>query len=157
MIAWRLDRTVFAPDWRKAIGAEKFGGRWSPVGMQVVYASIDPSTAILEVAAHAGFNILDVTPYSLIQIRVRAPKRIHEVHHADVPNRAWLHPGSTSAGQQAFGGDLLRKHPFVLVPSVVSRMSWNMLINPLLASANDFEEVSQEPFSLDGRLNPPAP
>ncbi len=123
--------------------------------MQVVYASIDPSTAILEVAAHAGFNILDATPYSLIQIRVRAPKRIHVVQPADVPNPAWLHPGSTSAGQQAFGADLLRAHPFVLVPSVVSRKSWNLLINPGLAGADDFEEVTQERFSLDGRLNPP--
>lgn len=44
-----------------------------------------------------------------------------------MPNANWLRPGIPSAGQQAFGDALLREHAFVLVPSVVSPNSWNLV------------------------------
>jgi len=122
--------------------------------MPVIYASIDPSTTILEVAVHAGFKALDAVPHVLIGIDVVAPKRVHVVKPDDVPNLAWLHPGSVSAGQQAFGASLLHTHPMVLVPSVVSKLSWNLLINPRTATGM-FTELAREPFGLDGRLSPP--
>ncbi|WP_404942880.1 RES domain-containing protein, partial [Pseudomonas protegens] len=55
---------------------------------------------------------------------------------------------------QKFADQLLADHPFVLVPSSVSRHSWNILINPLLAKGL-YQVVIQERFGLDTRLNPP--
>lgn len=153
-IAWRLERTVFYPAWSKGIGAEKVGGRWSPKGRPVIYASLDPATTILEVAVHQGFAPLDVVPHTLLSIDILAPGKVHVVHPADVPNPRWLLSGSISASQQVFGAELLEKHPLVLIPSAVSTRSWNLLID--VNSAHGlFKEADHERFGLDARLNPP--
>lgn len=153
-LAWRLERTNFYATWRKGIGAEKVGGRWSPKGRPVIYTSLDPATTILEVAVHHGFEPLDVVAHTLLSIEILAPAKVHVVQPSDVANPRWLMSGSVSAAQQAFGSSLLDKHPFVLFPSAVSTRSWNLLID--VASADGmFKETSSEPFALDTRLNPP--
>lgn len=151
---WRLDSGSYASTWDQGVGAEKVGGRWNPKGMPTVYASLDAATAILEVAVHKGFGALDSKPYVLTQVKITAPSKIHVVQAADIVNPNWLVPGTPSRSQQQYGGDLLRHHAFVLVPSSVSRHSWNVLMNPSLARGL-YEVVLQEPFALDGRLNPP--
>lgn len=152
-IAWRLERSVFYPTWAKGIGAEKVGGRWSPKGRAVIYASLDPATTILEVAVHHGFEPLDAVPHTLLSIEVLAPGKVHIVQPSTVPNSRWLTSGSISAAQQAFGAALLDKHPLVLFPSAVSTRSWNLLID--VGSATGlFKETSNERFALDTRLNP---
>jgi RES domain-containing protein len=65
-----------------------------------------------------------------------------------------LVPGTPSAGQQAFGDDLLRRHRFVAIPSAVSKHSWNLIFDPAKAAGFDGLEF-QEPFALDTRLHPP--
>lgn len=152
---WRLDPSQYAPSWHLGVGAEKVGGRWNPRGLATVYASLDAATAILEVAVHKGFEALDCKPYSLTQARVLDASTIHVVQPHRITNPNWLVPGTPSRSQQQFGADLLNQHPFVLVPSSVSRHSWNLLVNPQLADGL-YEVVLQESFGLDGRLNPPA-
>ena len=151
---WRLDPAEFASAWDSGIGAEKVAGRWNPKGMATVYAGLDASTAILEVAVHKDFDALDCKPHCLTQVRVLDRSRIYVVQPDSIPNSNWLVPGTPSRSQQQFGADLLRQHPFVLVPSSVSRLSWNVLMNPHLADGL-YELVLQEPFALDGRLNKP--
>lgn len=58
-IAWRLDRDAYAPTWDSGEGSYLAGGRWNSKGVRAVYCSIDPATAILEVAVHKGFDVLD--------------------------------------------------------------------------------------------------
>jgi hypothetical protein len=41
-------------------------------------------------------------------------------------NRNWLGLGLPSAGQQAFGNGLLRKHDFIVIPGTVTPHSWNL-------------------------------
>jgi len=151
---WRLDQTRHASTWNSGIGAEGSGGRWNPKGVQVVYTSLDAATAILEVAVHKGFEALDCMPHTLTAARVLDMSRVHKVDPEDIPNPNWLIPGTPSRSQQAFGATLLAQHPFVLMPSSVSRHSWNLLVNPTLAKGL-YELVLQEQFGLDGRLNPP--
>jgi RES domain-containing protein len=151
--AWRLDKTVYAPTWDQGIGAKTVGGRWSPKGQAVIYSSLDPATTILEVAVHAGFHALDTVAHTLIEFEVTDPSMVHVVEPAAIPNPNWLRPGSISAGQQDYGRALIEAHPFVLVPSVISSNSWNLLVNPVTA-AGMFRERRQEAFGLDGRLNP---
>jgi RES domain-containing protein len=151
---WRLDQARHAATWNSGIGAEGSGGRWNPKGLQVVYTSLDAATAILEVAVHKGFAALDCVPHTLTAARVLDTSRIHRVRPQDIPNPNWLIPGTPSRSQQAFGASLLVQHPFVLIPSSVSRHSWNLLVNPVLANGL-YELVVQERFGLDGRLNPP--
>jgi len=154
LVVWRLERTLYRPTWQQAEGAFRVGGRWSPPGRRVVYTSLDPATTILEVAVHKGFDVLDVVPHSLLQISLDAAGA-HVLDPADVPNPNWLRPGTVSAGQQAFGAALLSKHPVMMIPSVVSTHSWNVLIETATL-ATRLKRVSDEPFALDRRLAPGA-
>jgi RES domain-containing protein len=149
--AWRLDREIFKNTWDSGIGAQQSGGRWNPPGRRVIYASADPATAILEVAAHAGFDMLDRVPHVLTRFEVRDSNLIKIVQPEDVPNPNWLTPTQPSPNQQHFADELLAEHPFVLIPSAVSDHSWNLLVSCDLA-ADKFQLVSQERFGLDTRL-----
>jgi RES domain-containing protein len=116
---------------------------------------MDPSTAILEVAVHKTFRVLDMVPHILTSLRIEDPGKVHVVEPGDVPNPNWLRPGIPGAGQQSFGDGLLNDHLFVLIPSAVSTHSWNLIFDPLKAR-NEYSLQLQEPFALDTRLHPPA-
>jgi RES domain-containing protein len=153
LIAWRLETSKHFPTWQTAEGAFLVGGRWSSAGRRVLYTSIDPATAIVEVGVHKGFNTLDAVPHTLIEIEISDPARVYVVQPTALPNPSWLRPGTISAGQQSFGDDLLASNPLVVVPSVVSTHSWNLLID-VAGAAGLFSLRGSEAFALDPRLNP---
>jgi RES domain-containing protein len=153
LVAWRLGQQHYATQWDSGEGAYRLGGRWNSKGTRAVYASVDPATAILEVAVHKGFSALDRVPHCLTRISIVGAD-VHCVAPTDIPYPAWLWPGIPSAGQQQFGDALLNVHAFVLLPSVVSRFSWNLIFDPLRA-AGQYRLEAQTAFGLDGRLHPP--
>ena len=154
LVAWRLDQARFALTWDRGEGAFIAGGRWNSRGNRVVYCAFDPSTAIIEVAVHKTFRVLDTVPHILTSLDIVDRSSIHIVSRRDIPNANWLRPGLPSAGQQAFGDDLLRRHMFVVIPSAVSTASWNIIFDPTVA-LGAYKIRSQEPFALDPRLHPP--
>jgi RES domain-containing protein len=154
LVGWRLDQAGFKDSWDSGEGAYRFGGRWNRKGKRVVYAALDPATAILEVAVHKGFAALDTVTHVLTSFRLQEKAPVHVVQPDDVPNPSWLRPGLPSAGQQAFGDELLAGHALVLIPSVVSSHSWNLLI-AVPAGRDAYLLSSQERFALDTRLSPP--
>lgn len=151
LVAWRLDAEAYAPAWDSGLGAERYGGRWNPKGVRAVYCSVDPATAILESAVHRGFKVLDSQPFLLTCLRIVDPSAVRLVAPDDLPDRAWLAPGIPGTAQQDFGARLLDAHPFVALPSVVSRFSWNLLFRPDTA-AGRYSFVGQERLVLDARL-----
>ena len=153
LVTWRLETTKHFATWQAAQGAFLVGGRWSSAGRRVIYTSLDPSTAIVEVGVHKNFDTLDSVPHTLLEIEIADPARVHVVDLATIPNPHWLHPGAVSAGQQAFGDTLLAVYPMVVLPSVVSSHSWNLLIN-VATAAGLFNLRRREPFAMDPRLNP---
>jgi len=155
LVFWRLDQAKFGPSWDSGEGGYLAGGRWNSRGVRAVYAALDPATAILEVAVHKTFEALDAVPHVLTSARIADAERVRVVDAAEVPNPNWLRPGAVGAGQQAFGNAMLRAHPFVLVPSVVSTHSWNVVFDPAAAEGL-YGSVAQERFALDPRLHPPA-
>lgn len=154
LVAWRLDQAVHAATWDSGEGAYRVGGRWSGRGVRAVYCALDPATAILEVAVHKGFKALDTVPHTLTELLVLDPAAVQVVNPSDVPNPNWLRPGALSAGQQAFGDKLLAAHRFVVLPSVVSTHSWN-LVFVAASAAGAYARKGQEAFALDTRLHPP--
>ncbi|MBV9906287.1 MAG: RES domain-containing protein, partial [Hyphomicrobiales bacterium] len=146
---------IRAASWDSGEGAFREGGRWNSKGVRTVYCALDPATAILEVAVHKGFKILDTVPYVLTAARIADIAEVHVVKSDVVPNLNWLRPGTPSAGQQAFGDDLLRRHRFVVIPSAVSSHSWNLIFDSVKAGGSYSLEF-QEPFALDTRLHPPS-
>jgi len=144
---------VFAGNWDSGDGAFRLGGRWNSRGVRAVYCSVDPATAILEAAVHKGFKALDTVRHVLTAVTITRPAGVYIVDPATVPNANWLRPGLPSAGQQNWGDALLAAHAFVLLPSVVSTYSWNLVfVGGLGAGAYS---CTQEPFALDPRLHPP--
>lgn len=152
LTVWRLERRVHVQTWDQGIGPEMVGGRWSPRGRKAIYTSLDPSTTILEVAVHAGFHLLDTVAHSLLRIEIQNPGLVHVVNPEEVPNPRWLQPGTITKGMQEFGASLLDQHPFVIIPSVVSTSSWNLIIDVVRADGS-FKLKEATSFGLDGRLN----
>jgi RES domain-containing protein len=153
LVIWRLDQRIHSATWDSGEGAFREGGRWNSNGVRAVYCSIDPATAILEVAVHKGFKVLDTVPHVITAARIPDVAEVHIVKADDVPNPNWLRPGIPSAGQQAFGDDLLGRHRFVAIPSAVSTHSWNLIFDPVRA-AGFYSLDFQEQFALDTRLHP---
>jgi RES domain-containing protein len=155
LVASRLDKTVHAPGWDSGEGAFRGGGRWNSKGVRTVYCSFDPATTILESAAHKGFDTLDRVPHTLTSLVLLDPASVYIVTPSQIPNSNWLRPGTPSGGQQRYGDEMLERHPFVAIPSVVSQNSWNLLfISERAKGAYRLE--TQEPFAPDTRLSPPA-
>lgn len=126
------------------------------MGLRAVYCALDPATAILEVAVHRTFRVLDTQPHTLTAARVNDPADIFVVDPASLPNPNWLRPGIPGVGQQAFGAQLLAAYNFVVIPSAVSTHSWNLVFEPARA-ATAYTMLQQEPFALDTRLHPAVP
>ena len=154
LMLWRLDQARSGLVWDSGEGAYRAGGRWNSRGVRAVYAALDPATAILEVAVHTGFAALDAVAHVLTTARITAAGWVRVVSAAEIPNPRWLRPGMVGAGQQAFGDALLRAHPFVVIPSVVSAHSWNAIFAPAVARGL-YDQVAREAFALDPRLHPP--
>lgn len=148
---WRLDAARHASTWDSGEGAFLGGGRWNPKGLRMVYAALDPATALVEVAVHKGFAALDSVPHVLTSARIPDPTSIHAVTPGDLPFPDWLLPGLPAAAQQAHGKALTEAHPFVLLPSTVSRQSWNLIFRAPGAQGG-YDDIRQEPFVLDPRL-----
>jgi RES domain-containing protein len=154
LVAWRLDSERHAAAWDSGIGAERVGGRWNPKGVRAVYCSLDPSTCLLESAVHRGFKVLDTQPHTLTSLEIEDAAHVKVVMPGEIPNPAWLHGGTPSAHQQAWGAGLLGAHAFVLFPSAVSKRSWNLVFEPATANGR-YRLRTQERMVIDTRLNPP--
>ena len=150
--AWRLDQATHGAEWDSGEGAFRYCGRWNSAGVRAVYCSIDPATAILEVAVHKGFTALDRVPHVLTAMAVGDPSAVHVVDPAAIADPDWLRPGVPSAAQQAFGDSLLDAHKFVLFPSAVSSHSWTLIFVGANA-AGAYALQLQELFALDPRLH----
>jgi RES domain-containing protein len=151
VVAWRLDTAQHASTWDSGEGARLFGGRWNSKGTRAVYASLDPSTCILEVAVHTSLSSLDGVPRALTSFSIKPSPRIKVIYPQEIPDQTWLGHNRSSSIQQAFGDEMLSRHGVLVLPSVVSRHSWNLLFDPLVASGL-YQLETQEPFKLDPRL-----
>lgn len=157
LLVWRIDAEAYAATWDSGLGAERFGGRWNPKGQRAVYCSLDPATCLVEAAVHRGFDVLDTRPHVLSCVQVDPLSPDHPgarvVQPDELPNPAWLHGGTPSAGQQRFGAELLAAHGVVVLPSAVSKCSWNLVFSPDVA-AGRIRLLHQRRLVVDTRLNP---
>lgn len=154
LIVWRLDPSKHAATWDSGEGALRGGGRWNSKGRLAVYCSLDAATTILEVAVHKTFATLDAVPHTLTAAKIQPGAALHRIDPDDVPNPNWLEATAPSSGQQAFGDALLRDYDFILMPSVVTNHSWNLIFDPTRV-AGKYALLHQERFALDTRLSLP--
>jgi RES domain-containing protein len=106
-------------------GAMLHGARWNSAGRRVIYASETYAGALLEILVHASGSVPRSQGY--IEIEIPAGLSIEEVTPDGLPH--WDSPSFETA--RAFGDRWYdeRRTPVLMVPSVVTRVERNILIN----------------------------
>jgi RES domain-containing protein len=131
-------------------GAALVGGRWNSPGRAVIYGSLSYACAMLETLAHASIGRIPKTHRFLI---VDVPPGIAvERHDARELPSAWDAENSSSA--RNFGDQWLKeaRSAILLVPSVVAKLEWNALVNPLHPDAPKLIISKPENVVWDKRL-----
>jgi len=150
MIVYRLVRKD-----RKSLdgkGAALYPGRWNEIDIPCLYTSASRSLAQLEVMVNVDdWKLFLSVPHVVLHIEI-PDKKIKHLAEDKLPE-GWddaIHSSDT----QLFGTSLL-KDPRILafsVPSAVSKLERNIIINP---RANDFDQVRLveiSNFEFDERL-----
>ena len=146
--AWRIADGRFDPF--SAVGASLVGGRWNSPGLGVIYASRAFAGAMLECLAHAGIGRVPRTHVALA-IAIAAAVTVERQGEASLPD-GWDHADLRAA--RAFGDAWIRERraAVLMVPSVVARREWNVLINPQHADFSGIVAGMPEHVVWDARL-----
>jgi RES domain-containing protein len=106
-------------------GAMLHGARWNSPGRGVIYAAESYAGALLEILVHASGNL----PHSQVYIEIDIPAgvSIEEIGPDEVPR--W--DARSFEASRAFGDRWFdeRRTAVLLVPSVVTRVERNVLLN----------------------------
>jgi RES domain-containing protein len=129
-------------------GAMLHGARWNSPGRRIIYAAETYAGALLEVIVHASGGVPRSQAY--IEILIPAGLAIEEVAPGDL--RHWDSPSFRSG--RAFGDKWYdeRRTPVLIVPSIVTRVERNVLINQ---EHPDFARIRASvplPVKWDARL-----
>ena len=137
------------PLWDGA-GAALVGGRWNSPGRQVIYGSLSYACAMLEILAHASIGRIPATHCFLV---ANVPDEVTvERHDANSLPAGWDAEGSSSS--RLFGDQWLEesRSAVLVIPSVVAKLEWNALVNPLHQESTRLIISSQEKVVWDKRL-----
>lgn len=131
-------------------GSALVGGRWNSPGRQVIYGSLSYACAMLEILAHANIGRIPLTHRFVI---ADVPNDVTVERHG--PNTlpyGWDSENNSSA--RSFGDLWLSetRSAILLVPSVVAKLEWNALVNPLHPEARRLTLSSSEKVVWDKRL-----
>jgi RES domain-containing protein len=131
-------------------GAALVGGRWNSVGRQVIYGSLSYACAMLETLAHANIGRIPAT-HGFLCADVPDGVTI-ERHDANSLPLEWDAEYSSSA--RLFGDQWVKeaRSAVLLVPSVVVRLEWNALVNPVHPDAAKLTISTPEKVVWDKRL-----
>jgi RES domain-containing protein len=139
-------------DIRQAIfdgtGAMLHGGRWNSRGRRVVYAAETYAGALLEILVHASGDIPQTQSY--VEIAIPADLAIEEISPDDLPG--WHSKSFETA--RAFGDRWYdeRRTPVLIVPSVVTHIERNVLINQEHPDFPRIRASEPVPVHWDARL-----
>jgi RES domain-containing protein len=147
--AWRIVKTEYAADAFSGEGAALYAGRWHSEGTRIVYTSESVSLATLEILVH--MRRLSVPAYTLI------PCYFHEalvevIEIAELPHdwMAAIAPVELRRFGDAWARD--RISAVLRVPSAVTQVELNYLLNPEHPDFGSIDIGEPRPFSLDFRL-----
>ena len=131
-------------------GAAMVGGRWNSPGRAVIYGSLSYACCMLELLAHANIGRV---PGGHRFVSADVPEHLPVVRFDDAAlPQGWDSEGLSIA--RAFGDQWLRegRSAVMLVPSVVARLEWNVVINPAHADAQHIRVSDTRPVVWDQRL-----
>jgi RES domain-containing protein len=129
-------------------GAALVEGRWHEKGQEVIYASENYGTAMLERLAH--YNGLLPSNQHFLEIIIPSGTSYEEVTKDSL--NGWDRSDGSVA--RAFGSEWLNemRSAVLLVPSFVAREELNVLINPRHFDASRIMPGREKPVWWDARL-----
>jgi RES domain-containing protein len=139
--SWRIARAEYADSAFNGEGAARFGSRWNPAGIPVVYTAQSASLAALELLVHLD-NEHALRSFVLFACTFRdeAVDDIESYRAAGTSQQigaAWV---------------AAAREPVLRVPSVVIETEFNYLLNPVHPDFAKIEIADPVPFRLDMRL-----
>lgn len=148
---YRILRKPFSKKPFDGEGAYRFGGRWSSLGVRLVYAAEHLSLAIVEYFVHID---PEYPPKDLVVVTADVPDSVPRISIAPrrLP-RNWRQVPAPPA-LAAIGDDFVhRERAAVLIaPSVLAPSESNWLINPRHRAFSKIRVNPAEPFQYDSRF-----
>ena len=149
MKVWRLAKSAYAAPTGE--GAKKFGGRWNPPGLAMVYSSESLALAAVEALVHADSDLL---PDDLVVLSATIPDTLplRTISPDELPARWHAIPAPSSL--QTLGAEWIRSGQEVglRVPSAAIPQGWNILLNPAHPDFKKIRWKNEGPFRWDKRL-----
>jgi RES domain-containing protein len=151
MRVWRICKGRHVATGFSGEGARRFGARWNPAGIPMVYTSLSLSLAVVETFVHLD---IAVEPDDLMSISAELP--VDETKAERVAIEV-LPPDWRTVNHlalRAIGAEWARarRSLALLVPSVVVDGEWNALVNPEHPDARKIKALEAKPFRFDVRM-----
>lgn len=149
MRIWRITTAAF--DAFDGEGARRYGGRWTPKGVAVVYTSATLSLAALERFVHTD---PDLEPPDLVAVAVDADSAIpvQSLDRGALPADWRTYPAPESLAQLGAEWVTSAGTAILAVPSAVIPHERNYLLNPAHSDFGRLMIGPPEPFSFDPRM-----
>lgn len=150
MIVYRVIREKFRHEPLSVEGSRRYGGRWNPKGIGVLYTTSTPELGLIETLAHApNVRYEDLPHYWLSMIEI--PDEMTVYLEANMPDfwqdkiyertqywlRDWLETPTTLS---------------VALPSVIVPFSQNIIIHAAHPMFHQVRLLDQKPIRIDERI-----
>ena len=147
--AWRIVRAAYAEDAFRGDGAFANSGRWHSAGTRVVYTSESVALATLEILVNMQGT--EMPGYVIVPCYFHEAL-VEEVDVATLPAN-WFADVSPPELRR-IADSWARDHvsPVLKVPSAVTRMEFNYILNPEHPDFGSVDVGEPRPFVLDLRL-----
>ena len=131
-------------------GAAMVGGRWNSPGRPAIYGSLSYACAMLETLVHANIGRVPAT-HAYVVAEIPDSAAIERRDASSLPS-GWDSDDRSIA--RRFGDQWLQEARSIVlvVPSVVARLEWNVVINSLHADAKQFLLSPSQKVVWDQRL-----
>ncbi len=150
MEVYRISRAAYKND-LTGTGAKMDGGRWNSIGNPVVYSSENQSLSLLETLVHISPRTV-TSDLWVTTIHVPEDLELDRVDRANLPE-GWNRYRVTPASQELGDRWLVQSKTLGLfVPSVISPIDCNVLLNPIHPGMRRIKIVEVQPLSIDPRL-----
>lgn len=153
VVVYRLIKERFLATPLSSEGARRWGGRWNPPGVGILYTSASPELTLLEQLVH-----LPTMPYNdlprlcLLSLELPAPAVPRVLSPGQLPAN-WRDEADFSANHTLLADWLHRPDVLAVgVPSAVVPDSLNYLLHPLHPAFDQIRVIQSKPFLIDSRL-----
>jgi RES domain-containing protein len=149
---FRITASRYAAD-LSGEGARRYGGRWNPPGIPVLYTAESLPLAALETLVNLPADFLSTGIFSRVTIEFPDQAPLTEVAQGDLPADWCSYPAPAALAE--IGRKWFDKGEFLglRVPAVVvGGAGWNILINPRHPDFSKVRGTEIAPFQFDTRL-----